>query len=50
MCQKMLFFKFELLGLSDKAGCQTKNLFVRFVDLTLDPQACNAPSLSTAAE
>lgn len=50
MCQKTLLCKFELLGLSDKAGCQTKTLFVRFVDLTVDPQACNAPSLSTEAE
>lgn len=46
----MLLCKFELLGLSDKAGFQTKNLFVRLVDLTVDPQACDAPSLSTAEE
>lgn len=48
-CQKMLLCKFELLVLSDKAGCQTKNLFVWFVDLTVDPQACNALSPSTSS-
>lgn len=40
----------ELLRLSDKAGCQTEKLLVRFLDVPLGPQACKAPSLSAAAE
>ena len=42
--------KFKLFELSDKAVCQTKNLLVRFLDLPVDPQDCNAPSLSATAE
>lgn len=46
----MLVSQFELFDLSDKAGCQTKNLLIRVVDQAVVPQACNAPSLSRAAE